>query len=140
MDYVRAIKRLDIADLTLPCVLTFWNNFYLFVYKIKNIPKKPWLKKMGINIKVQLFWEGHKNHPYGFEIYLVDVKTMKTIAQIFVAFSEKMNFNMNDKWLWWAVRSCKSLPSKNYCPLAVNLYLCLFGPQKLMLSNLFLPM
>ena len=29
--------------------------------------------------KVQLFWEGHKNvrnHPYGFEIYLVSVKTI----------------------------------------------------------------
>ena len=46
--------------------------------------------------KVQLFWEGHKNlrnRPYGFEIYLVNVKTIRTIAQIFVAFSEKMNFS-----------------------------------------------
>ena len=45
--------------------------------------------------KVQLFWEGHKNvlnRPYGFEIYLVNVKTMRTIAQIFVVFSEKLNF------------------------------------------------
>ena len=45
--------------------------------------------------KVQLFWEGHKNVrncPYGFEIYLVNVKTMRTIAQIFGAFSEKLNF------------------------------------------------
>ena len=45
--------------------------------------------------KVQLFWEGHKNvrnHPYGFEIYLVNVKTIGPIAQIFVAFSEKLNF------------------------------------------------
>ena len=32
------------------------------------------------------------NHPYGFEIYLVNVKTMRTIAQIFVVFSEKLNF------------------------------------------------
>ena len=43
--------------------------------------------------KVQLFWEGHKhvrNRPYG---YLVNVKTIRTIAQIFVAFSEKLNFN-----------------------------------------------
>ena len=47
--------------------------------------------------KVHLFWEGHKNvcnRPYGFEIYLVNVKTLKTIAQIFVAFSEKLNFNI----------------------------------------------
>ena len=44
--------------------------------------------------KVQLFWEGHKNlHnlPHGFEIYLVNVKTMRKIAQIFVT-SEKLNF------------------------------------------------
>ena len=45
--------------------------------------------------KVQLFWEGHKNlcnHPQGFDIYLVNVKTMRKIVQIFVAFSEKLNF------------------------------------------------
>ena len=34
-----------------------------------------------------------RNCLYGFEIYLVNVKTMRTIAQIFVAFSEKLNFN-----------------------------------------------
>ena len=33
-----------------------------------------------------------RNHPYGFEIYFVTVKTMRTIAQIFAAFSEKLNF------------------------------------------------
>ena len=46
--------------------------------------------------KDQLFGEGHKNmrnHHYGFEIDLVNVKTIRTIAQIFVAFSEKLNFN-----------------------------------------------
>ena len=46
-------------------------------------------------VKVQLFWEGHKNvrkRPYGFEIYLVNVKTRRTIVQIVVAFSEKLNF------------------------------------------------
>ena len=45
--------------------------------------------------KVQLFWEGHKqlhNLPYGFDIYLAIVKTVRQIAQIFVAFSEKLNF------------------------------------------------
>ena len=48
--------------------------------------------------KVQFFWEGHKNlHnlPHGFEIYLVNIKTMRKIAQIFVAFSEKLNFNIS---------------------------------------------
>ena len=32
------------------------------------------------------------NLPPGFDIYLVNVKTMRKIAQIFVAFSEKLNF------------------------------------------------
>ena len=45
--------------------------------------------------KVQVFLEGHKNvrnSPYDLEIYLVNVKTITTIAHIFVAFSEKLNF------------------------------------------------
>ena len=33
------------------------------------------------------------NRPYGFEILLVNVKTMRTIMQFFVAFSEKLDFN-----------------------------------------------
>ena len=44
--------------------------------------------------KVKLFWQGHKNvrnRPYGFEIYLVNVKTIRTI----VAFSEMLNFIVN---------------------------------------------
>ena len=54
------------------------------------------LEKWSIIIKVQLFWKSHKNvrnRPYGFEIYLENMKTIRTIAQIFVAFSEKLNFN-----------------------------------------------
>ena len=45
--------------------------------------------------KFQLFWEGHKilrNLPRGFDIYLVNLKTMRKFAQIFVAFSEKLYF------------------------------------------------
>ena len=34
--------------------------------------------------------------PYGFEIYTVNVKTIRQIAKIFVAFSEKLNFNVSD--------------------------------------------
>ena len=48
-------------------------------------------------IKVQFFWEGHKNlrHPlYGFDIYLVNVKTIRRMAQIFESFSEKLNFKV----------------------------------------------
>ena len=32
------------------------------------------------------------NLPYGFDIYLVNVNSMRKIGQIFVAFSEKLNF------------------------------------------------
>ena len=49
---------------------------------------------------VQLFWEGHKNLrdlPHGLDIYLVNVQTMRKIAQIFVAFSEKPNSNFSDE-------------------------------------------
>ena len=54
-------------------------------------------KKYQWQFKVQLFWEGHKifrNLPYGFDIYLVNVKTIRQIAQIFVASSEKLNFKI----------------------------------------------
>ena len=63
--------------------------------------------------KVQLFKEGHKNvsnRPYGFEICLVNVKTMRTIAQIFVAFSEKLNF-----MYWWIFFLIKKQVSSNSC-------------------------
>ena len=36
-----------------------------------------------------------RNLPHGFDIYLVNVKSMRQIAQIFVAFSEKLNFTIN---------------------------------------------
>ena len=47
-------------------------------------------------IKGQLFWEGHKilpNLPHDLDINLVHVRTMRKILQIFVTFSEKLNFN-----------------------------------------------
>ena len=50
--------------------------------------------------KVQLFWEDHKNvhhPPYGFDVYLVNVKTVRRVAHIFVAFSEKLNFSMKQE-------------------------------------------
>ena len=37
-----------------------------------------------------------RNLPYGFDIYLVNVKTIRQIAQIFVPFSEKLNFKINN--------------------------------------------
>ena len=65
-----------------------WLCFFFF--KSETFTSEQWFGH-----KIQLFWEGHKNvrnRPYGFEIYLVNNKTIRTIAQIFVAFSEKLNF------------------------------------------------
>ena len=65
--------------------------------------------------KVQRFWESHKNvlnRPYGFEIYLVNVKTIRTIAQIFVAFSEKLNF------IWFVCQSETFLEYDDVCDQA----------------------
>ena len=50
--------------------------------------------------KVKLFLKGHKNTlPYGFDIYLVNIKTIRKIAQMFVAFSEKLNFTKESSLL-----------------------------------------
>ena len=65
------------------------------IMEVESIIEKSSLKSRFIIVKGQLFWEDHKNlhnPPYGFEIYLVNVKTIKMIAHIFVAFSEKLNF------------------------------------------------
>ena len=64
-----------------------------------------WWDPVKTVYKVQLFWEGHKNlrnRPHSFDIYLVNVKTMRTIAHIFVAFSEKLNFNVHIVCISWA--------------------------------------
>ena len=37
-------------------------------------------------------YKNFRNRPYGFDIYYVNVKALRTIAQIFVAFSKKLNF------------------------------------------------
>ena len=40
------------------------------------------------------------NRPDGFDIYLVNVKTIRTIAHIFVVFSEKLNFTTTSSNLY----------------------------------------
>ena len=67
----------------------------LEILRISNLKLSLKQIEIIIAIKVQLFWEGHqnlRNRPDGFDIYLVNVKTMRQIAHIFVAFSEKLNF------------------------------------------------
>lgn len=46
-------------------------------------------------VKVPISQDDHKtlhNLPRGFDTYLVDIKTMSKIAQVFVTFWEKLNF------------------------------------------------
>ena len=54
---------------------------------------------------------------HGFEIYLVNVKTMRMIAPIFVAFSEKLNFKETEeiffRWPKKVMGRCK--PRTSYC-------------------------
>ena len=40
-----------------------------------------------------------RNRPYGYESYLVNVKTIGTIGRIFVAFSEKLNFSVGQPFI-----------------------------------------
>ena len=52
-----------------------------------------------------LAYTGCFNLPYGFErtrfdAYKVNVKTMRKILQIFVAFSEKLNFKVGNDFLF----------------------------------------
>ena len=51
-----------------------------------------------------------RNRPYGFEIYLVNIKTMRTIAHIFVASSEKLNFMLKFRYSEEAIKIRNNLP------------------------------
>ena len=79
-------------------VFLSWDLFHQDQLFCKNQSTQLSLNLMHLlifSVKVQLFWGDNKNvrnRPYGFKIYLVNVKTIRTIAQIFVAFSEKLNF------------------------------------------------
>ena len=46
-----------------------------------------------------------RNRPYGFEIYLVNVTTIGTIAHTFVAFSEKLNFTSARRLVGWGQKN-----------------------------------
>ena len=70
--------------------LTFAQRLMAQTFKVLEIKSCVW----GM-FKVQLFWEGHKNlHNF------VNVKTMRKIAQIFEAFSEKLNFMKHNLRFW----------------------------------------
>ena len=65
-----------------------------------------------------------RNHPYGFENYLVNVKTIRKIAQIFVAFSKKLNFIFRKTTLRYAsnfYRHQMSTELNNYWELVENM-------------------
>ena len=53
---------------------------YVFKFKLDDDPY------------LRLSFPENANLPHGLDIYLVNDKTMRMIAQIFVAFSKKLNF------------------------------------------------
>ena len=65
---------------------TFWNHFV--IYHKLNVSRKLKCSFSEKATKICAFL------PHGFDIYLVNVKTMRKIVQIFVAFSEKLNFKV----------------------------------------------
>ena len=74
--------------------LTFAQRLMAKTFKILEIKSCGW----GL-FKVQHFWEAHKNlHNF------VNVKTMRKIAEIFEAFSEKLNFMRHNLRFWLAGR------------------------------------
>ena len=52
-----------------------------------------------------------RNRPDGFDIYLVNVKTLRKISQIFVAFSEKLNFTFTNPSSYKSKRNVKISPT-----------------------------
>jgi hypothetical protein len=70
-------------------------------------------------IKVQLFCEGLKNllnRPNDFDVYLL-VKISMMIEHIFVAFSEKLNFNLNKDLVSFFISTTSSTNSLSYQPI-----------------------
>ena len=83
-------------------------------YKIHTLTSyaSEYLKTFNSVSKVKLFWEAHKNMrhpPLGFSIYLVNFKTMRRMAQLFLAFSEKLNFTLNHDQFAWFLKSDSSV-------------------------------
>ena len=82
-----------------PRLIGLYSHFWKTLSKMVQIPKTllAFTVSTYLSGKVQLFWEGHKklrNLPDGLYIYLVSIQTMRKIAQIFVAFSEKLIFKI----------------------------------------------
>ena len=126
------VEYVSIATYLVPCMyLCTYRLVHEFLLNIKTCIKA---QKcicievcMTLTYKVQLFWEGHKNldyHPYGFDIYLVNVKTIRRMAKIFVAFSQKLNFihtapvqgNMLEKKFYFILKTLE------FCILKWNLH------------------
>ena len=75
--------------------------------------------------KVQLFWEGHKslrNLPHGYDIYLVSVKTMRKIAQIFCPSQKSWTLNTTQNLMIWFFFICliENLDLENHIKTAAG--------------------
>ena len=89
-DFANKLQKWPSLHIVYVHIIFIWN------FKPKITPKfhfehvnEGWISGV-LGVKVQLFWGGLKN---AFGIYFVKVKTMRKNAQIFVAFSKKLNFN-----------------------------------------------
>ena len=83
----------SIVHLSKQTTSTSYTDGGTWYYKFSRVGQRYILQNFG-RFKVQIFWEGHKNvcnNPYGFETYLVNVKSIRMIALIFVVFWEKLN-------------------------------------------------
>ena len=100
----------DLAQFYVPhLLLSFQIEFYKLHKNERNQKKLFWilvLKDKTVeylnerNIKVLTFWEAHKiscNLTHAFDIYLVNVKSMRKIFSNLVCFSESPNFNYRRK-------------------------------------------
>ena len=97
---IKSFMQLNCLESTLPLFDNIMHElvWMLMFYFIILISLSTGLLSLIANLlTVQLLLEGQKNVwnlLYGFEIYLRNVKTMRKILQIFVAFSELLNFNI----------------------------------------------
>ena len=86
-----------------------------------------------------------RNRPYGFEIYLVNIKTIRTIAHIFVAFSEKLNFsNKSVSFFFSSIQTCHQRPRaplaiiRSSQPLHLSVKLLRYPKKSLLQSQVYL--
>ena len=97
------------------------NNWKNPRYSWKNQKLWKWIYK-----KVETLWEGYKiwkNQPPVLtnQLFLLSsVKICGRFFQIFVAFSEKLNFNVIIKGIWWQVVASRNIACVHRANIMIN--------------------